>query len=84
MLLKYDDMSPEFGKIIDILYLNDTVIFSLKVFISVVFVSHYNCHMIRATPFLVALSLDMLSFLYSQHTFLAADKELYIVLPFSF
>ena len=87
ILLKYDDMSPEFGKIIDILYLNDTVIFSLKVFISVVFVSHYNCHMIRATPSLVALSLDMLSFsrpLYSQHTFLAADKELYIVLPFSF
>ena len=50
LLLKYDPLSPEFGKIVDILLFNDIVTMNLKVYMSEVFVSHYNSLSQLAVP----------------------------------
>ena len=84
MLLVYDLMSPKFGKIQDIAVVNDL---SLMVFESEGFFSHYNNCQIKPTSSMISLPLDDLSFVqpvYSKKIFLSSDKNLYIVLPFSF
>lgn len=86
VLLKYDDVTPEFGKIVDIILVNDTVVFSLEMYVSDCFVTHYSCFSIKCTSSFVALALDCLPFvcpLYSKHSFVK-DNALYIVLPFSY
>ena len=85
LLLHYDSLSPEFGKIVDILVINDTVIFSLNLCMSECFVSHYNCFLIQSTSSNVALPLDKIFYsrpLYAKHSFVASDKHLYLALPF--
>ena len=37
-------MAPEFGKVEDIVVVNDSVFLSLRVFVSDFFVSHFNCY----------------------------------------
>ena len=57
------------------------------VFESEGFFSHYNSYQTKPTSSMISLPLDDLSFVqpvYSKKTFLSSDKNLYIVLPFSF
>ena len=85
LLLRYDPMSPEFGKVLDIVVVNDTVIFSLQVFSSEFFDTHFHAYVIKCTSAHVAMPLDVLPHyhpLYAKHTFVSTDKKLYITLPF--
>ena len=78
-------MSPEFGKVLDIVVVNDTVIFSLQVFSSKFFDTHFHAYVIKCTSAHVAMPLDVLPHyhpLYAKHTFVSTDKKLYITLPF--
>ena len=87
LLLVYDVMSPTFGQIQDITVVNNLPFFSLMVFESEFFFYHYNSYQIKPTASIVSLATDDLSFvqpLYSKQTFLPSDKNLYIVLPFSY
>ena len=87
VLLVYDLMSPKFGKIQDIAVVNDLPFLSLMVFESEGFFSHYNSYQIKPTSSMISLPLDDLSFVqpvYSKKIFLSSDKNVYIVLPFSF
>lgn len=84
LLLHYDPMSPEFGKVLDIAVVNDTVIFSFQVFSSEFFDTHFHSYAIKSTSAHVAMPMDVLPHhrpLYAKHTFVSTDKQLYITLP---
>ena len=87
LLLKYDPLYPEFDKIVDILLLNNIVIFSLILYVSEVFVSHFNSFLIKPTCTNLALPLDVISYsrpLYSKRSFVASVRQFCIVIPFSY
>ena len=76
-------MSPTFGKLVDIILINDAVVLSLQVFMSQFFDSHYHSFVLESTPRYLALSLDTILFhrpLYTKENFLPEDRNLYIVL----
>ena len=87
VLLHYDYITPKFGKIQDITVVYNEVFLSLRVFVSDIFVSHYNAYQIYSTDSVVVLSLSKLSFpfpLFSKQNISVSDKNLYIALPFLF
>ena len=85
LLLKFDAMSPEFGKVLDIAVVNDTVIFSLQVYSTNFFDTHYHSYVIKCSSVHVAMPMDILPYhhpLYAKHTFVPTAETLYITLPF--
>lgn len=89
VLLRYDDLSPEFGKIVDIVLVNGTVLFSVQLYVSDFLDTHYNSFVIKSTSSHRGILLDFLPHnrpLYAKRTFCQTpgDTKLYITLPFSF
>ena len=83
LLIHNDPMYPEFGKLVDIVLINSVVIFSLQIYVSEYFNTHYHAFSVKSTSKYVALSLDAVPFyhpLYIKQTFSHSDKNLYVVL----
>lgn len=85
LLLHYDMMSPDFGKILDIAVVNETVIFSLQVYSTEFFDTHYHAYVIKGSSDRVAVHMDILPYhhpLYAKRTFVSTDETVNIILPF--
>ena len=57
LLLVYDNMSPEFGRIVDIVAFKDVTFFSVQMFINELFHSLYNAF-INATQTFISFILS--------------------------
>lgn len=87
ILLKYDDITPVFGKIVDIVCFNDTVVLCVQEYYGHTFNTHYNCFSISHHGILKAVHLDNLSDhrpLHARRNFVRSDKSLYIMLPYTY
>ena len=87
LLLDYDPICPKFGKITDIVVVNDTVLFSLNVHTVDFYDSHYHAFVINSTHDDIVLLLDSLLYhypLYQKYSFQSGNSQKYIVMPFYF
>lgn len=88
VLLKYDDMSPSFGKVREVLTFDDctakTVILSVQTYASDYYDSHYDSFVVRPTGKIMYTSftaLDHHQTLSVRNSYDASDNKLYISLP---
>lgn len=87
LLLKYDRLSAEFGKIVDIAFISDSVFLHMHVYTSDYFDEHYNAFVISSTSMYIVKLLDHIPYhrpLHVKQTFLSSDDKLYIIPPFYF
>lgn len=85
VLLQYDTMNPVFGKIIDIVNVDNHVIICVNEYYGDIFCSHYNAFVLKAKGVISAYDVHSLVDhrpFYARHSFCASDKSLYITLPY--
>lgn len=85
VLLNYNLMRPVFGKVIDIVTIEQTVVLCVLKYYGHTFHAHYNCYEIGNCGAIVAVSAHVLADhrpLHARTTFVSSDKSLYIVLPY--
>ena len=83
VIIKYDPIDPVFGKIVDILLIDETIILSLEKFVSQYFYPHYNAFVVRSCGELLALPQHRLEYhkvLYGRTSF-RYDLKCYVTLP---
>ena len=88
VLIKYDEMSPVFGKV-DIIVLRDHsfVLFSVQKYSTLQFNVHYNSFIVQLSGRVCYTSLDNLAChwpLSVKSSFSSLDNNLYISLPFMY
>ena len=86
ILLKRDDMSPEFGKIQNIVYIDESkqILFLVEVYESGFFSTHYNAfsvHSTFVTQVIDVNSLEEYHPLLARRSYDISDQCLYISLP---
>ena len=84
VLVKRDDMSPTFGKIVDILLISESVFFKVEVFTAESFSCHYNCFVIKSLCTVILINMAELHdyhVLLLHRSFDTNDNCLYISLP---
>ena len=87
ILVKYDTMHPVFGKIIDIVTVEDTVTICVIEYYGDILSSHYNAFIIKSRGVVSAISMHSLADhrpFCAQSTFSLLDNDLYITLPYYF
>ena len=87
VLLKYDNFSPTFGKVIDILKVNHYIFFQVEVYVSSGFCGHYNSFVVTLSDickFVDVHSLDDYHILLARRCYNLADNKLYITMPYMF
>ena len=87
IMIQHDDVRPVFGKIVDIVCLEDTVVLCVHEYYGHIFNSHYNCFSITHRGALKAVHLDSLQDyrpLHARRSFVVTDKLLYIMLPYTY
>ena len=85
VLFQYDDVRPLFGKIIDIVCIEETVVLCVQEYYGRIFNSHYNCFSITHHGVLRAVHIGTLHDhwpLQARKSFVVTDKSLYIMLPY--
>ena len=81
----YDDLEPKFGKVFDIIVVEDSVILCVDVYIASCFYSHYNGFVIKRTADHMAIDINTLFDhrpLHARHSFDKNDTDLYVCLPY--
>ena len=84
VIVKYDPIDPVFGKIVDILLVDKTVVLSLEKFVSQYFYPHYNAFVVSSSAGLLALQQHRLEYhkvLYGRNSFVRYDLKCYVTLP---
>ena len=87
VLLQYDDVRPLFGKIIDIVCIEETVVLCVQEYYGRIFNSHYNCFSITHYGVFRAVHIGTLQDhrpLQARKSFVVTDKSLYIMLPYNY
>lgn len=87
VLVKYDDMNPTFGKIIDLITIEGVLIICVIEYCGDVFISHYNAFRIKSRGIVSAINVYSLSDhrpFYARSSFSSSDNNLYITLPYYF
>lgn len=85
VLIKFDPISPVFGKVMDVIVVDNTVILSLQKHKRLFFDSHYNAFVVRSTRELVAIeqhSLEWHNVIHPRSTFVTSDIQCYVTLPY--
>ena len=88
VLLKYDEMSPSFGKIREVLAFDDctaeTVLVSVQAYNTEYYESHYDSFVVRPSGKVLLASFNSLDYhqtLHARNSFDSLDHKLYISLP---
>lgn len=87
VLIQYDDVRPVFGKIVDIVCVENTVVLCVLECYGHIFNCHYNCFSITHHGVLKAVHIDSLQDyrpLQARRNFVVNDKSLYIMLPYTY
>ena len=87
MLVKYDSMHPAFGKIIDLVAIEDTHIICVVEYYGDTFTSHYNAFIIKSRGIVSAINVHSLAdhrSFYARSSFSSSDNYLDITLPYYF
>ena len=77
-------MHPVFGKIIDLVTMEDTLIICIVEYYGDTFSSHYNAFIIKSRGIVSVINMHSLAdhrLFYAPSSFTSSDKELYITLP---
>ena len=85
VLVKYDTMHPVFGKIIDLVTIEDTLIICMVEYRGDIFCSHYNAFIIKSKGVVSAFNVHCLADhrpFYARTSFSSSDEALYITLPY--
>lgn len=85
ILITHDLISPVFGKVVDIIVVNSTIILTVQKHESMFFDSHYNAYVVRPTGHLIAVqqhTLEWHNAFHQQSTFASSDVQCYITLPY--
>ena len=85
VLVKYDTMRPVFGKIIDLVTVEDTLILCVTEYYGSFFSSHYNAFIIKCRGVVSAINVHSLTDhrpFYARSSFSSLHKDLYITLPY--
>ena len=85
LLLKYDLISPVYGKIMDIMLVDNTAILSLQKYRTLYFDPHFNAFVVLSIPEKIAIEQHRLEYHYVIHprtTFVSSDSQCYVTLPF--
>ena len=85
VLLTYDLIDPVFGKVGDLLVVNDTIILLLTKHKSIFFDVHCNAFKVQPLSTHVAIeqhTLDFFNVLHHQQTFILSDTSIYLTLPY--
>ena len=87
ILIKRDNFSPTFGKIIDVLEVDRYIFFQVEVYASCGFCSHYNSFVVTSrnvSQFVDVHDLDDHHSLLARRCYNLADNRLYITMPYVF
>lgn len=91
VLLKFDEVNPEFGKVIEVLVVKasniTTVILSVQLYVSVGFDCHYHAFMIMSTVkymYTLVENLQHYDVLHVRQSFASDNKQIYISLPHTY
>lgn len=85
VLLHYDLVRPVFGKVLDVVTVEQSIMLCVQEYYGYTFHGHYNAYEIKATGTVMAVSLHALTDhrpLHARTTFVSTDKSLYISLPY--
>ena len=85
VLLTYDIMHPVFGKIIDLVTVNNILIICVLEYFGEVYCSHINAYVIKSKGVISAIDVYSLTDhrpFYARHTFSSSDLSLYVTLPY--
>lgn len=85
VLVKYDTMHPVFGKIIDLITVEETLIICVIKYFGDTFCSHYNAFVIKSKGVVSAINVHALADhrpFYARASFSLSDEALYITLPY--
>lgn len=85
VMLRYDEFSPLFGKIIDVITIDSRVILSVQEYYGKVFVSHFNAFVIKSRGVVSAICVDSLPdhrTFSVKNTFIPSDNVQYITMPY--
>lgn len=85
VLLHHDLMRPVFGKVIDIVVVEQTVVLCVHEYYGHIFNAHYNSYEINTHGAFMAVNVHALTDhrpLHARPSFVPSDKSLYITLPY--
>lgn len=84
VLLKYDEMSPQFAKAVETIVIGQSLVLSVQLYSTISFDVHYNSFIIKSSATFVYTGVDNLSYyrpLNVRRSFDISNKNLYITLP---
>lgn len=84
VLLKYDEMSPQFAKVVETIVIGHSLVLSAQLYSTVSFDVHYNSFVVKPSGTFVYTGIDNLSYyrpLSVRRSFDISNKNLYITLP---
>ena len=85
ILLSFDIVRPQFGKIFDIITCNEIVLLCVQVFYGSMFCAHYNSYVIKSNGNVSVVPVHALVDhrpLRARESFVASDRTLYLSLPY--
>ena len=85
VMLKYDNMNPLFGKIIDVVTIGSTVILCVQEYYGEVFVSHFNAFVINTRGVISVVCVDSLAdhrTFFVKKNIIPSDNTQYVTMPY--
>ncbi len=85
VLIEYDLIEPVFGKVVDLLEINGTIMLSLEKHKSLFFDVHFNSFVVKSLGEHIAVEQHTLTFynvIHASTTFITTDTQCYLTLPY--